>query len=145
MRGRLALFARGDGAPSQAVAAFTRALQHRPTWPYSWAGLVDALYRKGDTGQAFEAALQRTSQTGPWEPEVQRTVADYGLAVWNDVSPSTRSEIERMVANGMVRNAAEMLQISLRRGRLGVACAHLGLPSRTDPKWIKLCQSTEAT
>jgi predicted Zn-dependent protease len=145
MVGRLALFTRRDDAPGQAITAFTEGLQHRPTWPYSWASLADALYRKGDTGPAFEAALQRAAETGPWEPEVQRIVADYGLAVWNDVSSSTRSEIERMVANGMARNAAEILQISLRRGRLGVACAHLGPSSRTDPKLAQLCQSTEAT
>jgi predicted Zn-dependent protease len=145
MMGHLALFMRSDVAGDQAVAAFTEALEQRPTSPYSWASLVEALYRKGDTGDRFEQAIQRASETGPWEPMVQRTIADYGLAVWSDVSPSTRDEIERLVANGMARDATEILQISLRRGRLAVACAHLSRSSPIDSKWTQLCQSTGAT
>jgi predicted Zn-dependent protease len=145
MLGRLALFTRGDAATDEAIAHLTQAIEQRPSSPYSWGSLVEALYRKGDTGPRFEQALRRAAETGPWEPEVQRTVADYGFAVWNDVSASTRAAIDHMVANGIVRNAPEILQISLRRGRLGVACAHLGLSTRIDPKWTRICHSTEAT
>jgi predicted Zn-dependent protease len=146
MLGRLSLAgSREDPAADDAIRHFTNALQQRPTSPFTWASLAEALYRKGDTGPRFEHALQRAAETGPWEPEVQQTVADYGLAVWEDVSPSTRSAIERLVANGMVRNAPEILQISARRGRLGVACAHLGRSKHTDPKWGQLCQSTGST
>jgi predicted Zn-dependent protease len=145
MLGRLALLgSHDDAATDEAIARFTSALQQRPTSPYSWASLVEALYRKGDTGARFQDALLQAAETGPWELEVQRTVADYGLAVWDEVSPSTRSKIERMVANGMVGNAPEILQISERRGRLGVACVHLGPSKRTDPKWTRNCPSTEA-
>jgi len=145
MLGQLALFTRGDGSTDQSIASFTEALRERPSSPYTWASLVRAFYSRGDTGARFEQAIQRAAETGPWEPMVQRTIADYGLAVWDDVSPSTRQEIERLVANGMARDAAEILQISLRRGRLGVACGHLGQSTRTDPKWTQLCQSTGAT
>lgn len=146
MLGRLELIgSREEQATDEAIDRFTSALRQRPTSPYSWASLVEALYRKGDNGPAFGIALQRAAETGPWEPEAQRTVADFGLAVWDEVDPKTRAAIDRMVANGMRRNASEILQVSLRRGRLGVACAHLSPSTRTEPKWIKLCQSTEAT
>jgi hypothetical protein len=145
MLGRLALFTRGDEATDLAISDLSRALQQRPTSPYSWASLVEALYRKGDTGRRFEQAFQYAAEMGPWEPEVQQTLVDYGLAVWDEVSVSTRSNIDRMVANGMVRYAPEILQISLRRGRLGVACAHLASSKRADPKWTRICHSTEAT
>jgi predicted Zn-dependent protease len=133
---------RSDDSASEAIDRITRALQQRPTSPYSWANLVQALYRKGEIGARFEAALQTAAETGPWEPEVERKVADYGLAVWGEISPSTRSAVERMVANGMAHQATEILQISGRRGRLSVACAYLGRSKRTDPKWVQLCQST---
>jgi predicted Zn-dependent protease len=136
---------RGEAAADEAIRRFTNALQQRPTSPFTWASLAEALYRKGDIGPRFEQAVQQAAAGGPWEPEVQQTVADYGLAVWGDVSPSTRSAIERLVANGMARNAPEILQISARRGRLGVACAHLDRSKRTDPKWAQLCQSTGST
>jgi predicted Zn-dependent protease len=145
MLGYLALFTPGDNSADQAITSLGEALRERPSSPYTWASLVKALYLKGETGSRFDQAIQRAAQTGPWEPMVQRTVADYGLAVWDDVSPSTRKEIERLVANGMARDAAEILQISLRRGRLGVACDHLDQSTRTDPKWTQLCQSTGGT
>jgi predicted Zn-dependent protease len=130
---------RDDAAADEAITRFANAARLRPTSAYSWANLAEALYRKGNTGPRFQEALQRATETGPWEPAVQGAVADFGLAVWDEVSSSTRSSIERMVANGMVRNAPEMLQISARRGRLGVACAHLGLSTRADPKWTRIC------
>jgi predicted Zn-dependent protease len=138
--GRLSLAgSRNEAAADDAITRFTRALQLRPTFAYSWANLAEALYLKGDTGPLFEQALQRAAETGPWEPEVQQSVADYGLAVWGEVSPQTRSAVDRMVANGMVRNAPEILQTSGRRGRLGVACAHLDPSKRADPKWTRNC------
>jgi predicted Zn-dependent protease len=146
MLGRLSLAgSRDDAAADEAIARFTNALLQRPTSPFTWASLAEALYRRGDTGPRFQEALKQAAETGPWEPEVQQTVAANGLAVWDDVSPSTRSAIDRLVANGMVRNAPEILQISARRGRLGVACAHLDRSKHTDPKWVQLCQSTGST
>jgi predicted Zn-dependent protease len=140
MLGRLCLVgSREEAAADEAIARFKRALQQRPTSPYSWASLVEALYRRGVIGPEFEGALQRAAASGPREPEVQRTVVDYGLAVWDEVSPSTRSAIDRMVANGMARDASEILQISDRRGRLGIACAHLDPSMRTDPRWTRNC------
>jgi hypothetical protein len=82
----------------------------------------------------------------PYEPEVQRDVVNYGLAVVDEVKPETRAAIERALAVGMKRNAPEMLQISARRGRLGAACRHLdGVPRPAASKWTQLCQSMEAT
>jgi len=89
----------------------------------------------------------RASELGPGEPELQRTVADYGLAVWNEVDSPLRDAIEGTVARGMTSQPREMLQIAERRGRLAVACRHavVGTPRQSDTKWLQPCQSTEAT
>ena len=122
------------------------AIEARAGSPYAWASLVEVKYRIGDTGAAFEKALLNAAKLGPHEPEVQRVVADYGLAVMDEVAPETRSAIERTVAAGMKRNAPEILQIAARRGRLVVACRHLdGVPRPAASKWTQLCQSMEAT
>jgi hypothetical protein len=142
------LDARRSGAPeylAQSLVHFKRALELRPTSPYDWANVADVQYRLGDTGAMFERAIMRAAQLGPSEPSVQRTVADYGLAVWGEVSPATRQGIERAVANGMRRDPKEMLQIAERRGRLAVACRLLPTEPRTlDLKWSQLCQGTES-
>lgn len=140
---------RGGGGQeylAQAAVHFAKAIELRPTSPYSWANLAATNYRMGDTGRQFETAIVRAAELGPWEPEVQRTVANYGLAVWDEVAPRTRAAIEGMVAAGMKRKPLELLQIANNRGRLAVACRHLpGSPRLTDPKWSQLCQSMEAS
>lgn len=129
-----------------AIVNFVQALELRPTSPYTWGNLVEAQYRKGGKGEHFEAALRRAAELGPAEPEVQRTVVDYGLAVYDEVAPATKAAVDRMVAAAMVRNPLETMQIAQRRGRLQAACRHLvDSPRRADPKWSQLCQGTEAT
>jgi hypothetical protein len=130
----------------KSVVYLHRALAVRPLSPYTWVNLAEVLYLRGETGHVFETALLRASALGPSEPEVQRMIADYGLAVWAEVTPSTREAIDRLLGAGLRRNPLEMLQISERRGRLALACRHLVGNSRApDPKWYQLCQSTEAT
>ncbi len=87
----------------EALVHLRRAVELRPTSPYTLAAIVEALYRKGDTGRMFEAALRHAAQLGPAEPEVQRTVADFGLAVWDAAGPDTRRAVED---DGYRRNEA---------------------------------------
>jgi len=122
------------------------AIEARPGSGYTWASLAELEYRQGEAGPALEKALVNAVRLAPYEPEVQRTVADYGLALIDEAGPATRAAIERAVAAGMKRSAPEILQIAARRGRLGVACRHLdGVPRPTGSKWTQLCQSMEAT
>jgi hypothetical protein len=140
---------RNSNEPSdfeEAQRHLVAAIAARPGSPYTWANLAVVKYRLGDTGPAFEKVLVNASNLGPYEPEVQQIVSDLGLAMYDEVSPATRSAIERMVAAGMKRNAAEILQIASRRGRLDTACRHLdGEPRPAASKWTQLCHSMEAT
>lgn len=127
----------------ESIAHFSRALELRPVSPYAWAHLAQASYRMGDTGPVFEAALRRAAGMGPSEPQIQRMVADLGLAVWDETKPETRAAVERMVDAGLRRNPLEMLQISDRRGRLDVACGRLGndLALPTEKRWPEPCEA----
>jgi predicted Zn-dependent protease len=137
---------RGDDHLAKAREHFAESLTLRPTSAYTWAHLIEVMYRQGETGVAFQSALRRASQFGPFEPEVQRTVASYGMALWDEVEPSTRKSIGSMLSNGLRRNSLEMLQIAKMRGRLDVACRHVaGLPHPNDATSTKFCQSVEAT
>ncbi len=145
MRGELALRERDRaGAADEALAHFTRAVALRPTSPYAWAGAVSALYLKGGRGPMFEAALRRASELGPAEREVQLAVADYGLSVWDEVQPATRTAVEAMITGAMKRDPAEILQLAQRRGRLAVACRHIhDAPRRVGRQWFPLCAGRE--
>lgn len=121
------------------------ALELRPASPYTWVNFATLRYRLNDVGGPFQAALVEAVRLGPGEPEIQRRVADLGLAVWGDVTEPTRTAIRQALEWGMRRNAPEMLQIAERRGRLPVAC---GLAPRVngymESRWYPLCESTEA-
>jgi Flp pilus assembly protein TadD len=129
----------------QEIAAthFTQALALRSSSPYTWSNLAEVRYRLGQTGGDFERILVGAEALGPNEPQVQRVVADLGLALWPELSASTQAAVTRAVASGMQRNPLEMLQISTRRGRLDIACPHLSAGARfPDPLWAKLCEKT---
>jgi hypothetical protein len=130
----------------ESVVHFARALELRPLSPYTWASIAEAKYLQGDTKGLFEVAIGKAVELGPAEPGVQRLVTNYGLAAWEEVTESTRKNVDRMIGAGVRRSPPEMLTIAGRRGRLQTACRHLENYSRTaDPKWLQLCQSTEAT
>jgi hypothetical protein len=122
------------------------ALRYRPVSPFTWAGIVQARYRAGKSGRELEIPIMRAAELGPAEPGVQRVVADFGLAVWNEITPEIQTVVDRIVAAGMYRNPMEMLQISERRGRLDVACRHLADSSRkVGSQADRLCPSWELT
>lgn len=124
-----------------ALEHFTTALTLRPSSPYTWASIADVRYRLGATTDDFERILTTAADLGPNEPEVQRLVADLGFALWDEVSPSTRTAVLRSLKSGMRRNPLEMLKISERRGRLSLACAEVPSAARSPvPQWAKLCE-----
>jgi predicted Zn-dependent protease len=139
------LAVRGASRSREAAWRFSRSLALRPISANSWANLAEAKYQEGDTGAVFERALSMAAALGPADPQSQRMVAHYGLAVWDEVASPTREAIERMVSAGVRRNPLEMLQIAQRRDRLDVACRHLaGVPHGPHPEWSRICGSTEA-
>jgi len=128
----------------EALVHYRQAVALRPTSPYSWADIVMAEYRKGATGREIEMPMRNAALLGPAEPEVQRAVIDYGLALWDEERPDTRQAVERTITAAMKRDAAETLQIARRRGRLAVACRHLAdAPRRVEPEWRLLCRGRE--
>ena len=146
LMGLAAVRAPGGGEQGAAADHFARALSLRPVSAATWANLVEARYLAGAPAMALEVPLATAVRLGASNPGVQRVVALYGLAVWDEVSAATRAEIDRAVGAGMRRNPLEILQIAGRRDRLPVACRHLeGSPRRPDPQWSRLCQSREAT
>jgi hypothetical protein len=77
---------------------------------------------------------------------VQRLIANYGLAIWDEIDPPAQAAVDRLLAAGFRRKPLDMLLISERRGRLDTACRHLDGDSRTpDPRVIFTCRGRETT
>jgi hypothetical protein len=139
---------RSDSAEilDSSVDHMVRALSLRPVSAYTWANLVETRYRRGEPGANVELAIRRAAELGSSEPGVQRIIADYGLALWDELTPQAQGAVDQLVGAGARRNPLEMLQISERRGRLGPVCKHLLGASRIpDAKLVNICQSREIT
>ena len=133
-------------AIAEGISHLRTALELRPASPYTWASLAEAQYRQGEPGRNMQLAIARAAALGPSEPGVQRVIADYGLAIWDEVDAPTKGAIDRLLGAGFRRNPLEMLLISERRGRLDTACRHLdGLPRTPDSRLTGRCEGRETT
>ena len=123
-----------------ALEHFARALELRPSSPYTWANVAEARYRLGMTQPPFERILVETWRLGPSEPETQRLLAELGLAMWDEIQPETQQVVKAAVGAAMRRNPLETLQIAARRGKLSLACAHVPGDARLkETKWVAVC------
>jgi hypothetical protein len=65
-----------------ALAAFRVAARMRPGSAVAWANIALVKFRLEEMDYEFYGALERAERMGPWEPGVQRTLADIGLSNW---------------------------------------------------------------
>lgn len=117
-----------------------RALELRPSSPYTWGNVAEARYRLGQTSGPFERILVVTQMLGPSEPETQRLLEELGLAMWDEIGPETKAAVTAAVTAGMKRNPLETLRISERRGRLDIVCKQaVGDTRLAGTKWVQVC------
>jgi hypothetical protein len=136
--------ARLDAATAR--AELERSIVLRPVSPYAWTALEGHRYLAGAPVAELEKPLMNAALLGPSEPAVQRTVADFGLALWKESTPSFRAAVAPVLTAGIRRDPNEFMQIAERRGRLDVACRHFdGSSRKADSKWTITCNRLEAT
>ncbi len=79
-----------------ALEHFRRALELRPTSPFTWANIAEARYRLGMTQAPFEAILVLTQRLGPSEPETQRLLAELGFSEQTRADQLSVSDLQRL-------------------------------------------------
>lgn len=106
----------------KALEQYSRAVELRPTSPYSWANIAWTKYHLGQVDADFYRALDNAIRLGPWEPEIQMVIVDFGLALWDELPPDMRPKILAVARNGQERQAENILAIARKRGRLAEVC-----------------------
>lgn len=107
---------------SESIAPLERAAALRPTSPYTWASLASALYANGKVDVRFYAVLERAVEAGPFEREALFVVIELGLAVWDTAPKSTQLAIQTALKNADRHEAAIIVEIAQRRGKLEQVC-----------------------
>ncbi|MFQ5661084.1 MAG: tetratricopeptide repeat protein [Gammaproteobacteria bacterium] len=117
----------------EAVSVRQRAADHyresirlRPVWPYAWVDLALAKYRLGEIDAEFYRALHTSIELGPWEPGVQKVVADIGMHLWDNLPKEERLFILDTIKHALLHSnrshVNQMLKLVKQRGFLQFIC-----------------------
>jgi hypothetical protein len=124
---------------ARALEEFRTAARMRPASPTAWADIALVKFRLGALDSEFYAAAERAARLGPWEPGVQRVLAEFGLSGWNVLSPQGKAlavaaaerglEMQPRVLEGMLKSAAQRAafcaDVPAYAPRTALACARI--------------------
>lgn len=105
-----------------ALIHFRQAAALRPTSPYSRAGVAVMKYRLDQLDEEFRQAFSSAMRLGPWEPGLQLITSDMGLALWDRLDFQLRDEVRENWRRTAVRQADQLAELAISRGRAGVVC-----------------------
>jgi len=103
---------------------YRESLNKRPSWPHHWVDLALVKYRLNEIDGEFYQAMTNALLLGPWEPWVQRIVADIGMHNWYNFQPEMQALIKTTIQNGVKhRNSAKpMLELVKRYDMFELVC-----------------------
>ena len=73
-----------------AAEHYRESIRLQPTWPFAWADLATVKYRLRQFDPELVQALHKSIELGPWEPGIQRVVANIGMIMWYRLSDADR-------------------------------------------------------
>lgn len=100
----------------QSAAHLRTALASRPGSPYTWANLALVKLRLAQFDAEFQAAFENAWRLGPWEPEVQFTLAQIAFRAWDKLGPGAREAARGALANAARHYSGELFELARRYG-----------------------------
>jgi hypothetical protein len=113
-------------ADYHALNYFLKAAKQRPVSAYAWANIVIMKHHLKQYDAQFFKALETAILLGPWEPFVQLTVAEVGLANWDRLPPKTQFTVLTMIEKGMRRQSKPVRILIEKYQRKEVVCEYSG-------------------
>jgi cytochrome c-type biogenesis protein CcmH/NrfG len=110
----------------QSAAHLRRALVARPSSPYTWANLALVKLRLTQLDAEFQTAFVNAWRLGPWEPEVQFTLAQVAFRAREKLDPAARDAAHGAMANAARGYPRELLALARAHGGLSTLCAAPG-------------------
>jgi hypothetical protein len=107
----------------RALGEFRRAARMRPASPFAWTNIALVKFRLGDLNAEFRAAIENAARLGPWEPGVQRTLADIGFAGWRDLDAPVRAVVSAAIERGLFTQPKEIERLAKIDDRAAAFCA----------------------
>jgi len=111
------------GYLERALGEFRRAARMRPASPFAWTNIALVKFRLGERDAEFRSAVENAARLGPWEPGVQRALADIGFAGWRDLSAPVRAVIAGAIERALFTQPREIERLAKSDDRAAVFCA----------------------
>jgi len=108
---------------ARALDEFRLAARMRPASPFVWTNIALVKFRLGAFDAEFGAAVDNAARLGPWEPGVQRTLADLGFAGWTDLPGPARATVARAIERALITQPKEITRLAKIEGRAAAFCA----------------------
>ena len=105
-----------------ALDYYRKAIELRPQWPYTWSSIALLKYKMSEFDQEFQLALNNATELGPWEPNVQKIIAEVGLSSWIELEHTQRITIVENIKRGVTMQPRVMLDILNKYGQLRLVC-----------------------
>jgi len=115
-----------------ALEHYRKAVALRPQWPYIWSSIALLKFKMSEFDQEFQSALNNAMELGPWEPNVQTTVAEVGLSAWGRLEYAQRLAIIENIRRGVTMQAQVMLDILKKYGQLRMICHEKSLAADVE-------------
>ena len=120
-----------------ALESFHQAARLRPASGHTWANIALARYMLGHVGLEFALALDQTLRWAPWQPLLQLSAIQLGLATWQILDePRQRlvaEAIQRQATWKMVDQKPALIRLLRAYGHMELGCpwagAALGCPA----------------
>lgn len=117
-------------AREAALESFRQAALLHPTSGHPWASIALTRYMLGQVDIEFTHALEQTLRWAPWQPQLQLSAIQLGLATWQILDePSQRlvaEAIRRQAEWKMVDQKPALIRLLLSYGRLELGCPWAG-------------------
>ena len=108
---------KASAARQLAAAQYRESIRLQPTWPYAWADLATVKFRLREFDGELLNAMHKSIELGPWEPGIQRVVADIGMSIWFRLKDPDREFILDLIRrsfmhvnSGHVRNMEALIK-----------------------------------
>ncbi len=115
-----------------ALGYYRKAVVLRPQWPYTWGSIALLKAKMSEFDEEFKSALNNAMNLGPWEPLVQKTIAEVGLSAWDELEYEQRIAIVENIRRGVTMQSKVMLDILKRYGQLRMICHEKSLAADVE-------------
>jgi hypothetical protein len=107
----------------RALGEFRRAARMRPASPFAWTNVALVKFRLKALDAEFRVAIENAARLGPWEPGVQRALADIGFVGWRDLSAPVRAVIAGAIERALFTQPGDIERLAKRDGRAAAFCS----------------------